>query len=774
MADDVRALERAKTVVATMAITTTDEDGLRTQSLSPRPLSAMLPSASISGNPLRSRLSDEITRQMSLTSTTSSASTASAEPSRLASPDFLRRPHSPAPCEWLAPTFKAYQGQSLSCALSASHTLSCFGVTTAGHVRPLNQDAFSLSSYPSIRPGCEDARVAVFGLFDGHGTLGENASRVCAEFMSDRVAGLFAAQQQRQRRSSQSQSPPVTTSAAFACLSESFDAAQRLLLAVARSEQVAIANVLKKQKPELHVVASPACVSIALHPIAPASPMSLPPPPAPDSPPTPASPRLPPMLSSELELTHDPFSVVPLRRVGARGGCIDGIDNGAAVDEEMKEQNSRPNPCLLISDAETPAEESKDAKESPSAAGKGTALVPPPPAVERRKRRRKAALFRPRKRNSPSPPSPATSIDSSSPEPPPVSSASMDTAPLTSASTDIMPPSLSSSLLPIKRSPIKPALPPRLSTLSPRVQHGHLPVHDASALSPFIAKPHTVAVDVDYGTTGLVLVVDGADLFFANCGDSRAIVYQWREPPSPDNDPHPPTRQPTNDPRPASPALSLVRPSASSHVVRSFSSPLSSCVSGLSNAAVSTSLSPSWRHVYATSDHDPSLPNASSQGETSRILAAHGLIHSLPGQHRIYPANISLQEARARALTLNMSRALGHNLLSQHGVDHTPELGHARLTDERAEEGDGWVVMGSDGLWDMLCAAEVLAVVEKEVRAQRARQRPCKGDSDSDRNGGLCLECICCQLLTSAESQWKLRGGGDNVTVVVARIARTR
>ena len=249
----------------------------------------------------------------------------------------------------------------------------------------------------------------------------------------------------------------------------------------------------------------------------------------------------------------------------------------------------------------------------------------------------------------------------------------------------------SSLLQPIQRSPIKRTIPPRNDHSAPSSSSSSSSSRAAPAATStaFQARPHTVAVDVDYGTTGLLVVVDGSDLFIASCGDSRAIAYTWREPHITDPTRTPP---PPADSRGLSPSLTA-HVSLTSQVSRSLSCPSTSLSTASSSPSLTSSptrhshhpsLSPPssttpWHPLYTTADHDPSLPDAASQLETTRILTHAGLIHSLPGQHRIYPDTISLAEARARALTLNMSRALGHNMLSQHGVVHRPEMGHARL-----------------------------------------------------------------------------------------------
>ena len=805
----IQPLERATTV-----ITTTLEADI-TPSLSPDPAPS-LSSSTLSPSPtlphgMRPRLSDELTRQMSLTSTSSSTSTASVEASRLPTSDLSRpsRP-SPPPCQSLPPTFKAYQGQALSCLLSSTLRLSSYGATTAGNVRPLNQDAFSLSSYPSLRllssslsPSSDTAhpQFAVLGLFDGHGTMGESASRMCADFMPDRAAVLLAHQQQRHHRQAMAggmRGMPLAE--AFGCLTATFDAAQRLLLAVARTEQATIANVLKKHKPELTVIASTTCTSInKQQPTAPlpaTSPSSSlspsPSPPSPPSPPTPLSPSPQPRDAVLLiDSALDPFALCPLIRTG-RGPSpmihLDADDADVVMTDDSGSARRSPRlqamtPPTLVQPAAAEEVARKEGANGTRDEAKQEGSTPPLPAERKRKgKKRKGAVSKSRRRQSPT--SDLPRLPSQHPPAPPLSPTLRPS--IDSLAHDISPPKLTSSSLlqPIKRSPLKRTNPPRID---PVISRGPPPFNPSSAATAFHARPGTVAVDVDYGTTGLLVVVDGADLFIANCGDSRAVVYAWRE------DHSDPTRTPPADGRRLSPPALTSHASLTSQVSRSLSCPSSSLTSPSPSSSSllfpsprgspSSPSSPSspWHPLYSTSDHDPSLPSPLSLSERSHILTHGGSLHSLPNQTRLYPATLSLAEARARALTLNMSRALGHNMLSQHGVEHRPEVGHVRVGvgvgegEEKGGEGvggEGWVVMGSDGLWDMLGVEEVLALVEKEVRQQRLRRTPC-GGADGGGGGGVCLQCVCCALLASAEARWSARGGGDNITVVVARMSST-
>jgi hypothetical protein len=49
-------------------------------------------------------------------------------------------------------------------------------------------------------------------------------------------------------------------------------------------------------------------------------------------------------------------------------------------------------------------------------------------------------------------------------------------------------------------------------------------------------------------------------------------------------------------------------------------------------------------------------------------------------EYRVYPSSMSFEAAREKKLTLNMSRALGHNTLSRHGVLPVPDVTELKLS----------------------------------------------------------------------------------------------
>lgn len=98
--------------------------------------------------------------------------------------------------------------------------------------------------------------------------------------------------------------------------------------------------------------------------------------------------------------------------------------------------------------------------------------------------------------------------------------------------------------------------------------------------------------------------------------------------------------------------------------------------------------------LLASYDHD--LEQAA---ERQRCEASGGAVVASAGCLRLVPPATDpalLVTRGARHLTLNMSRALGHAILSAYGLTAEPDL-----YEQRVEAGDR-LVLASDGLWDVL------------------------------------------------------------------------
>ena len=743
-------------------------------------------------------------RQASLISTTSSTSTASADAStRLPSTDSASSsPPALAPCERLPSTFPGFQCERLT-ARTGPYTVRCFAATTTGSIREKNQDAFAIMTSQFGRSTAVEDSVCIMSVFDGHGALGHTASRLCAATMPLQVAALIAAEPTADevKDSAGAHASIQCIQHRLGCLRQSFDACQQLLLDVARAEQEYIAALLSKLQPDMNFTATRVCQSVR-----PSHRLSPPSSPALFIPQPPSLSNMAAVYESTPLLTHADMvdlpipPLVPSRKLEARP---DGDGNNGHDAHGMPLLTDQPVQPGVGSDPIVPQ------AEVAAAGGR--------PVVERKKKkRRRRPLGKPRKRASPMPQDTQRQhnmqVDSVDERAVTGISDSERDEERKELSDDA---SLSiDSLQPIQRSPVKRApIKPTHSRASPRLK--------PTTRSSDTAAP--VAIDVDYGTTGLVVVVEGADVYVANAGDSRCVILEWGAGGDPTNrvadgregetkEVPAALRSPRSSPRARSPPSVAARTRVGSIVSRSHSSPFASFSSGTIPPASSITSSASfWRTVFVSGDHDPSLTTALGVSEYERVRCEGGSVLQLPSQYRVYPDTLTVAEAKSRALTLNMSRALGHQMLSQHGVTHTPDCTHIQLTHCKHEEGlkqsmdeqervadeemrndntssstasesEVWLLLASDGVWDVMDVDAVREAIDLQRQHQSSSGHGdgsgvnrdsstitgCKGV----QGNGVCLECVCCSLLQSCEAAWQTRGG-DNITIVLTQLTVT-
>eukprot|EP01113_Clastostelium_recurvatum_P034028 TRINITY_DN4567_c0_g1_i2.p1 TRINITY_DN4567_c0_g1~~TRINITY_DN4567_c0_g1_i2.p1 ORF type:complete len:649 (-),score=119.16 TRINITY_DN4567_c0_g1_i2:1103-3049(-) len=214
----------------------------------------------------------------------------------------------------------------------------------------------------------------------------------------------------------------------------------------------------------------------------------------------------------------------------------------------------------------------------------------------------------------------------------------------------------------------------------------------------------------DYGTTACLSVVYGDSLTLGWAGDSRVLLF---------------TRAPSTP--------------------------------GSSNTRTPLQVS------QLSQDHVPMR-----QDERQRIEAAGGriierkiAIPPKPGapstegptiltMFRVQPSEQHFAESmRGAKLSLNISRALGHVVLSRFGVTPQPDTSTATLRD-----GD-LVLLCSDGLWNEISNEEMASII--------------------DNHPGEDLHRVCAVLVREAEARCKIRNvPSDNVTVVMYRHASPR
>lgn len=110
--------------------------------------------------------------------------------------------------------------------------------------------------------------------------------------------------------------------------------------------------------------------------------------------------------------------------------------------------------------------------------------------------------------------------------------------------------------------------------------------------------------------------------------------------------------------------------------------------------------------VQLTTDQKPGLPE-----EAERIKRCEGRVFALreePGVMRVWLPGENLPG-------LAMARALGDSRLKHHGVISTPQV-----TGHRIGDADLFMILATDGVWDVLSNEEVVSIVCATPRKQHA------------------------------------------------------
>ncbi|CAA6654686.1 unnamed protein product [Spirodela intermedia] len=113
--------------------------------------------------------------------------------------------------------------------------------------------------------------------------------------------------------------------------------------------------------------------------------------------------------------------------------------------------------------------------------------------------------------------------------------------------------------------------------------------------------------------------------------------------------------------------------------------------------------------IQLTVDLKPNLPN-----EASRIMKCKGRVFALeeePEVHRVW-----LPDENCPGLA--MARAFGDFCLKEFGIISTPQVTYRKLT-----ERDEFVVLATDGVWDVLSNEEVVKIVSSARRRSEAAKK---------------------------------------------------
>ncbi|KAK7410127.1 hypothetical protein VNO78_00665 [Psophocarpus tetragonolobus] len=115
------------------------------------------------------------------------------------------------------------------------------------------------------------------------------------------------------------------------------------------------------------------------------------------------------------------------------------------------------------------------------------------------------------------------------------------------------------------------------------------------------------------------------------------------------------------------------------------------------------------RAIQLTTDMKPGLP-----GEAERIRSSNGRVFAVKEEPHIQRVWLPNENSPGLA----MSRAFGDFMLKDHGIIAVPDISYRTLTTS-----DKFIVLASDGVWDVLSNKEVCSIVwaaETEKEAARA------------------------------------------------------
>jgi serine/threonine protein phosphatase PrpC len=166
---------------------------------------------------------------------------------------------------------------------------------------------------------------------------------------------------------------------------------------------------------------------------------------------------------------------------------------------------------------------------------------------------------------------------------------------------------------------------------------------------------------------------------------------------------------------------------------------------GDSRAVLVRQLDDEWTPQPLSLDHSFSRADECKRiQETSKgeiVIGAGNMMRVMPG------GGFPREEIKRRALALNMTRAIGHPVLSQYGVSPEPEFSTTAVA-----PGDR-LVLGSDGLWDVVENDEVALLCSYRSSASKCAQA----------------------LLNIARDKYsrnrQQHGRADNTTIIVGYVA---
>merc|ERR1712137_140732 len=151
-----------------------------------------------------------------------------------------------------------------------------------------------------------------------------------------------------------------------------------------------------------------------------------------------------------------------------------------------------------------------------------------------------------------------------------------------------------------------------------------------------------------------------------------------------------------------------------------------------------------FRCIEMSEDH-----SLNRKEERNRIFLKKGKIVGQIKNRRVIPSvnDYSQEDISKHKLALNMSRSLGHLILSNYGVSSTPDMKTIII-----EDGD-YLVLASDGLWDVMKHEEIRNIIENSE------------DSSPQE--------IADNLISLVKEKNEEIQNSDNTTIVVTKFTKT-
>ena len=146
-----------------------------------------------------------------------------------------------------------------------------------------------------------------------------------------------------------------------------------------------------------------------------------------------------------------------------------------------------------------------------------------------------------------------------------------------------------------------------------------------------------------------------------------------------------------------------------------------------------------WESIDISIDHKPSFPS-----EAERIKEAGGVISNSNDKSIQSSGPMRVWAPHGETYGIAMSRSVGDKFAKSFGVTSQCDIFSRRL-----DQNDKFIVIASDGVWDMLSSQEVVNIVSKGFLAKKS-------------------EIACKELVQEATKRWNSNGDDvDDISVIV-------